>query len=203
LSARDGAANRPLLLENLGQCLSREQVPRKVLEAGVDGYGSLEESFVLDTYYETFGRPPLIVVMHYPNDVDDNEFVVIRGAVGEADPRWTTSLSYLARIAATARAQGASLLIVAIPPSTQLAAPDTRRNYQDVLRRFCEREGVRFVDLLDTLGQRDVRDIYIERDPHWTATGHQAVAEILYEGTKDLLAASMPAGQPRPDRTKP
>jgi len=112
---------------------------------------------------------------------------VIRGAVGEADPRWTTSLSYLDRIAATARAHGASLLIVAIPPSTQLAAPETRRHYQDVLRRFCDREGVRFVDLLDTLGERDVRDIYIEHDPHWTAKGHEAVAEILYERTKDLL----------------
>ena len=157
------------------------------INAGVDGYGSLEESFVLNTYYETFGRPPIIVVMHYPNDVDDNEFVVIRGAVGEADPRWTTSLSYLDRIAATARAHGASLLIVAIPPSTQLAAPETRRHYQDVLRRFSEREGVRFVDLLDTLGERDVRAIYIEHDPHWTAKGHEAVAEILYERTKDLL----------------
>ncbi len=170
------------------------------INAGVEGYGSLEESYVLGAYFEAFGRPPLIVVMHYANDVDDDEDAVIRGAVGEADPRWTTSLSYLDRIAAAARAYGASLVIAAVPPARQFATPDTRRHYQDVLRRFCEREGVRFVDLLDTLGGRDVREIYLEGDPHWTAKGHEAVAEILYERTKDLLAPSIPAGQPRPDR---
>ena len=39
----------------------------------------------------------------------------------------------------------------------------------------------------------DVHEIYQEGDPHWTARGHQVVAEILYEQTKDLLAAAVAA----------
>jgi lysophospholipase L1-like esterase len=157
------------------------------INAGVDGYGSLEESFVLDTYFEQFGRPAVVVAMHYPNDVDDNVDSVIRGAVAESDARWTTSLSYLDRIAAAARARGASLLIAAIPPSGQFAVPGTRRNYQDVLRRFCEPRGIRFVDLFDSLNRSGPALAYFDDDPHWTPAGHRVVAEALLSATRDML----------------
>jgi lysophospholipase L1-like esterase len=157
------------------------------INAGVEGYGSLEESYVLDTYFEAFGRPPVIVVMHYANDVDDDEDAVIRGAVAETDPRWTASLTYLARIAAAARAAGATLLIAAVPPSQQFMAPASRRNYQDVLRRFCDQQGVRFIDLFDPIGRFGPRSAYFEDDPHWTPGGHRAVAEALLESTRDVI----------------
>lgn len=157
------------------------------INAGVEGYGSLEESYVLGTYFEAFGRPSLIVVMHYANDVDDDEDAVIRGAVGEADPRWTTSLSYLDRIAAAARVQGASLVIAAVPPARQFETPETRRHYQDVLRRFCEPRGIRFVDLFDSINRSGPGLAYFEDDPHWTPAGHRVAAEALFFATRDML----------------
>jgi lysophospholipase L1-like esterase len=157
------------------------------INAGVEGYGSLEESYVLGAYFEAFGRPPLIVLMHYANDVDDDEDAVIRGAVGEADPRWTTSLSYLDRIADAARAHGASLLIAAVPPARQFATPDSRRHYQDVLRRFCELRGIRFVDLFDSINRSGPGLAYFQDDPHWTPAGHRVVAETLFSATRDML----------------
>ena len=165
----------------------RLHLPVCPINAGVEGYGSLEESYVLDTYFDAFGRPPLIVVMHYANDVDDDEDAVIRGAVTETDPRWTTSLSYLDRIVAAARAGRATLLIAAVPPAQQFPAPDTRRHYQDVLRRFCERRGVRFVDLFDPINRFGPKSAYLEDDPHWTPEGHRVVAEALFEATRELL----------------
>lgn len=94
-------------------------------------------------------------------------------------------------------------MVTAIPLERQSKEPSTRKYYQDVLRSFCEKEGVRFVDLLDGLSGRDAREIYLPGDPHWTVPGHEAVAEILYERTKDLLAASTSEGQPRRDRKTP
>ena len=173
------------------------------INTGVDGYGTLEESFVLEHYFDAVGRPPVVIVMHFPNDVDVDQNKVIDGTMADPSREWADDMAHLERIAAFGRARGATVVVAAIPLASQSANPSTRANYQDILRRFCEREGVRFVDLLDTLGARDVREMYLEGDPHWTAKGHEAVAEILYERTKDLLAASIPAGRPPPDRGKP
>ena len=111
------------------------------VNAGVEGYGTLEESCILETYYDTLARPPLVVVLHSPNDVDDDEDAVVGGAIPETDPRWRTSLSYLERIAAFSRKAGACLLVAAIPSSRQFAIPASRGNYQDVLARFCRLRG--------------------------------------------------------------
>ena len=159
------------------------------VNTGVDGYGTLEESFVLEHYFDAVGRPPVVIVMHFPNDVDVDQDKVIDGTMADPSREWAADLSYLQRIAEFGRQHAITVVVAAIPLERQSADPSTRANYQDVLRRFCEREGVRFVDLLDSLGGRDVREIYLEGNPHWTAKGHEAVAEILYEQTRDLLAA--------------
>ena len=133
----------------------RGQVEACPVNTGVDGYGTLEESFVLE----------------------------LRSSGGStASPWWWRRIR---------------------PWRASRGIPSTRANYQEVLRRFCEREGIRFIDLLNSLSAHDVREIYLDGDPHWNAKGHEVVAEILYEQTKDLLAASILASQPRPDRRTP
>ncbi len=181
----------------------RGQVEACPVNTGVDGYGTLEESFVLEHYFDALGRPQVAIVMHYPNDVDVDPDKVIDGTMTDPSRAWTADLTYLHRIAEFGRQRAVAVVVAAIPVARQAANPSTRSNYQDIIRRFCEREGVRFVDLLGSLSAHDVREIYLEGDPHWTAKGHEVVAEILYEQTKDLLAASISASRPRPDRTKP
>ena len=165
------------------------------VNTGVDGYGSLEESFVLEHYFEAAGRPRVVIVMHFPNDVDMDPDKVIDGTMADPPRQWADDLSYLRRIAEFGRQHAVAVVIAAIPLERQSANPSTRATYQDVLRRFCEQEGVRFVDLLDSISRRDVREIYLQGDPHWTAMGHQAAAEILDEQTKYLLAPAA-AGAP-------
>ena len=181
----------------------RGRVDACPVNTGVDGYGTLEESFVLEHYFEALGRPAVAIVMHFPNDVDVDPDKVIDGAMADPSRAWAANLEYLRRIAEFGRRRGVAIVVAAIPVARQAANPSTRSNYQDVVRRFCEREGVRFVDLLDSLSAHDVREIYLEGDPHWTAKGHEVVAEMLYEQTRDLLAASISASQPRPDRRTP
>ena len=62
-----------------------------------------------------------------------------------------------------------------------------RTHYQDVLRKFATREGIRFIDLYDGLVARDPHPLYWSWDPHLTPAGHRVVAELLCEATKDLL----------------
>ena len=163
---------------------------------GVNGYGSLEEAYVLEHYYEAVGRPRVAVVMHFPNDVDEDENKVIDATLTDPSRKWAEDFSYLRRITEFSRQHGVTAVLVAIPLARQSANPSTRKNYQDILRRFCEQEGIRFIDLLDSLSRYDVHDIYIEDNPHWTIRGHEVVAEVLYEQTKDLLAAAA-TGSPR------
>jgi lysophospholipase L1-like esterase len=157
------------------------------INAGVEGYGSLEESYVLETYFDTFARPPLIVLMHYANDVADDVDAVLGGALAESDAKWQTSLDYLSRMEAFAHRAHATLVIAAIPPAGQFSTTWTRRNYQEVLRRFCARQRVPFVDLFDSLERFGSGRAYFDDDPHWTPAGHQVVAEALYEATWTML----------------
>jgi hypothetical protein len=167
------------------------------INTGVDGYGTLEEAFVLTHYFERLDRPPVAIVMHFPNDVDGNANAVVDGSMADASREWTDNLAYLKRIVDFGRQHATKVVVVAIPLARQSKDPSTRKNYQDVLRGFCEREGVRFVDLLDGLAGRDVHEIYLEGDPHWTVAGHDGVARVLYEQTKDLLVPAAAAAARR------
>lgn len=167
------------------------------INTGVDGYGSIEEAYVLEHYYEAVGRPRVAVVMHFPNDVDVDENTVIDGTIKDSSRKWADDVSYLRRITEFSRQHGVTVVLVAIPLARQAADPSTRKNYQDILRRFCEQERIAFIDLLDPLSLFDVDEVYVKGDVHWTVRGHEAVAEVLYERTKELLAAAA-AGAPPP-----
>jgi len=191
--------NDPETMVNRYGHLARERsrIAACPIDTGVDGYGSLEESFVLEHYFDTVGEPRITIVMHFPNDVDVDANRVVDATMPDGPRQWADDLAYLHRIAEFGRQHETTIVIAAIPLARQSKDPSTRKNYQDVLRRFCEQEGVRFVDLLNWLGPLDTREIYLEGDPHWTPRGHQAVAEILYEQTKDLLESSSITGAAR------
>ena len=157
------------------------------VNTGVDGYGSLEEAYVLEHYYEPAGHPPLVLLMHFPNDVDDDYRSLLDGTLPDAAVKWERSLSYLRRMAAFSRAHGAAFVVVAIPPLEQLARPETRERYQAVLQAFCAGEHVPFVDPLDRLRALHAPDLYFGWDPHLTPRGHRALADALYAETRVLL----------------
>ncbi len=79
-------------------------------------------------------------------------------------------------------------MLVAIPPVEQLSKPSARKNYQEVLQRFCVAERIPFIDLLAKFGALNRHELYLDWDPHFTPRGHEVVADILYEETKALLA---------------
>jgi len=163
------------------------------VNAGVNGYGSLEEAYVLEHSFEAAGRPRVVILMYFANDVDADTAALLDGTLPDVERKWGASLAYLRRAAEFSRRRDSTLVIAAIPPADQIARPSTRARYQDVLRRFCERESVRFVDLFDGLAAFDVHDLYWDWDPHFTPRGHEVVADILFEQTRTLLAEARDA----------
>lgn len=157
------------------------------VNAGVNGYGTLEERFAFEHDFDRAGRPSIVFVMFFANDVDVDFEAVVRGTMPNETQLWQANLNELHAMHEFAQAHGTTLVLVAIPTREQVVDRSTRAHYQDVLRAFAGREGIRFIDLYDGLAAHDPRPLYWSWDPHFTPAGHRAVAGLLFEATKDLL----------------
>jgi len=157
------------------------------VNAGVNGYGPFEEAYVLEHDFEAAGRPAIVFVMFFPNDVDADFDAVVNGTLHDGERRWQESLAYLARIRRFAAGHGCRVVLAAIPPAEQVFMKGSQQHYQRPLREFATREGIRFVNLLDRLSSPDAHTFYWDWDPHFTPRGHRAVAEALYAETADLF----------------
>ena len=157
------------------------------VNGGVNGYGPPEEAYVLEHYFEEAGRPSVVFVMFFPNDVDADYDAVVNGTLADRDRRWHDSLNQIARIKRFVSGHGATLVLAAIPPAEQVYAHGSQQDYQDVLRAFAEREGIQFVNLIDRLAAPDARMFYWDWDPHFTPLGHRVVANALYDETERLF----------------
>ncbi len=157
------------------------------VNAGVNGYDSFEERFVLEHNFDAAGRPSLVFVMYFPNDVDNDYWSVVNGTLRDQDRLWGESLRELHRMQRFAVKQGSTLVLVAIPPVEQIQRRQTRKYYQDRLRAFAAEERVLFLDPYDELSRGDPRLMYWTWDPHLTPAGHEVMAAFLYEQTKALL----------------
>ena len=156
------------------------------VNAGVNGYGSAEEAYVLEHEFESAGRPAFVFVMFFANDVDADYDRVIKGTLAERDRRWDESLTQIGRMKQFADAHGAALVIAAIPTADQVFSHRSQEYYQRVLREFSAREGIRFVNLVEHFDANEARSFYWDWDPHFTPRGHRAVAEALYAETAVL-----------------
>jgi len=157
------------------------------VNAGVNGYGSFEERFVLEHEYEHAGRPSVVFVMYFPNDVDQDYDAVVTGTLPDLDRSWRESLDEIRRMQRFAGAHQATLVLAAIPTVDQVIGRRPQTHYQVVLRGFAAAEGIRFVNLIDGFLARGARELYLRDDPHFTPLGHRVTAELLFDATKDLL----------------
>jgi lysophospholipase L1-like esterase len=165
--------------------LARRQSVARVcpVNMGVNGFGSLEEAWVLEQYFEKIPPARAVFLMYFPNDVDADYLGVLKGTVVDLDRKWNDSFTYVRRIAAFTRARGVRLVLAAIPPSEQLRDAATRPRYQDKLRDFAAAEHIQFVDLLSLFERGDHSDLYWTWDPHFTPRGHDVVADLLIKET--------------------
>ncbi len=157
------------------------------VNAGVNGYGPAEEAYVLEHDFEAAGRPSVVFVMFFANDVDADYDGVINGTVADRQRRWSESLHHVTRMKRFADTHGASLVLAVIPPAEQVFTGASQEYYQNVLRDFSRSEGIRFVNLIGRFAPVEARSFYWDWDPHFTPRGHREVAEALYADTADLF----------------
>ncbi len=107
-----------------------------------------------------------------------------RGALPVADRRLAMQ-KLLADVAATVRAQGAALVVVAIPTRDEARAGACELH--GWLAAECSRLGAPFVSTLPLLAREDVATTYFGKDIHLTARGHEVVAEALLPTLREAL----------------
>jgi len=170
-----------------GRLARAEGVAVCPVNAGVNGYGSLEERFVLEHDFEAAGCPSLVFVMYFPNDVDWDFNAVVDGTLKDSERLWRASLTELSRMHRFAAEHHSVLVLVAIPPAAHVFNRTPQTHYEDVLRTFAKQEGVPFINLYQDFVARDPQPLYLPWDPHFAPEGHREVAKLLYEKTRELL----------------
>jgi len=126
----------------------------------------------------------------------------------EAESGWRLTLALLEEFDRRVRESGAEFVVVAIPSKHQvdpalwaqyaaLAGADPgafdRGAYQQRLREWSRRTGVRLIDLFDEFVARNVdNSFYYTIDGHWNPSGHALAAELILEGLGDqgLIASA-------------
>lgn len=113
------------------------------------------------------------------------------------DEAWAYSLRGVGDMAGTFREAGVPFLLVIIPIGPQIepvgkeeaarigfrflagGARLEQRGYQEKVRRYCQENGIDCLDLLDIFRAANPsgeRRLYLRRDQHWTAAGHELAA---------------------------
>jgi hypothetical protein len=142
---------------------------------------------VLEHEFDVSGRPAVIFVMFFANDVDADYDGVVNGLLADRERRWQDSLGQLRRMKQFASTHGVTPVLAAIPPAEQVLSHASQEYYQRVLGEFAGREGIPLVNLIAPLSSADAPSFYWDWDPHFTPRGHRVVADALYAETAHLF----------------
>ncbi len=97
-------------------------------------------------------------------------------------PMWEKYLSRLTETAVFCKKRGISLVLVVIPDEFQVIHANLAPKPQVILKDFARKNGVFFVDPLETLRTyyRSGKQAYIEGDSHLNAAGQRIVADQIF-----------------------
>ncbi len=170
-----------------GHMLEQAGIDAVPVNAGVGGYGALEEAFTAETY----SRPveaSLVVESLYLNDVNgDPRRVMMEGRVPPGS--YHEMFASLARLAHHCAEDGVALVVCVIPDKEQFPRGRQARHFQDRVRSWCAAHDVPFVDAFPYLKQHGAEANYFTWDPHLNEQGHRAVATLLFERLRPQLDA--------------
>ena len=116
-------------------------------------------------------------------DVYDRDF-------GEAlQESWSVTRALLGRLEARVREEGAELVVMLV---SERKAVRGERGSIGPLAETLAGDGRRVLDLEPRLARHPLRDegpLYFEKDPHWNARGHRAVADAMESFLREHCAA--------------
>lgn len=160
------------------------------INAGVSGYGALEEAWTAETYASPAHAKVLIENL-YLNDVNGNPGLVMTDRVPRGDYR--TMFSYLGHLKRFCVDHELDLIVSVIPDKQQIRKRPRATAFQERTRRWCARNHVPFVDALPYLRRFGGEANYFSWDPHLNEEGHRNYSAFLLEQTLPLLRARFAA----------
>jgi hypothetical protein len=149
------------------------------VNAGVNGYGALEECWTVEHYAVDLGAR-VVVANLFPNDVDSNYLAVIGGAP-VPEERYTEMFRYLGRMWDHCRAQGIALVVAAIPAREQMARSQPESPFEPRVRSWCQDRRIPFLSPLEVFRTHGAAEIYFPVDAHLRERGHAVYADFLFE----------------------
>lgn len=183
-------------VSRFGRMMSEAGLRAVPVNAGVNGYGTLEEAWTAETYAR--GLDARVVIENlFPNDAGDPREVRKDRAPKE---NYRVMFGQLERLAAYCEKNGLALVVSVIPAAEQFGGRSTP--FQKRVRRWCSSRGVPFLNPLRYLRARGGPQNYLGWDPHLNEEGHRNYATFLFEQTLPLLRARFQR-KGRPDPLSP
>lgn len=159
------------------------------VNAGVNGYGTLEECWTVEHYANPLNAR-LVVANLFPNDVEADYISVVRGGpVPEA--AYAEMFRYLDRMWSYCRQQGIHLVVAAIPAKEQLDLALPESPFEKRIGAWCASRHLLFLDPLDAFRRAGTAEIYFPWDPHFSEKGHAWYARFLFENTLPTLRSAL------------
>ncbi len=164
-------------------------LPGVPVNAGVNGYGPLEECWTVEHFATQLGAR-VVVANLFPNDVQADFPAVVAGArVPEA--LWGEMFGYLDRLADFCQAKGLALLVAAIPAREQLSLTPGESPFDRRVAAWCRARGLPFLSPLAVFRAQGAGTVYFPSDPHLSEAGHSIYAQFLFERSLPLLRRAL------------
>ena len=125
---------------------------------------------MLEHDFESAGRPSVVFVMFFANDVDADYDGVINGTLADRERRWRDSLSQVARMRSFRRSPGRVARARRYTAGRAGLHARLAGTCQKVLREFSRSEGIRFVNLIERFTPVAARSSYWD----WIPTSRPA-----------------------------
>jgi hypothetical protein len=169
----------------LGHRLADAGLPAVPVNAGVNGYGPLEECWTVEHYAVALGARVVITSL-FPNDVDaDYQKVALGGTVPEAS--YQEMFGYLDGMWTFCRAHGIALVVSALPAKEQMPLTVPESPFERRVAAWCRRRHVPFLDPREDFRAAGVDEVYFASDAHLSEKGHGRYAAFLFQHTWPIL----------------
>jgi lysophospholipase L1-like esterase len=156
-----------------------------VINAGVNGYGILEEFFILKKFYKKFNIKKVVLNV-FVNDIENKIVEVLTGRLYNIKIKWEKYFDWLKQFNDFCLKNKIRFYLSVIPAKQQyILKNNTYENYQIMIKNFCLNNNIKFLDVYNEFTKYNADDIYIKYDDHFNIKGHKLYSEFLYKNIKD------------------
>jgi hypothetical protein len=159
------------------------------VNAGVNGYGALEECWTVEHYALALGARVVFANL-FPNDVESNyQNVALGGPVPEKSYR--EMLGYLDGMWSYCDAHHIALVVSAIPAKEQMPRSVPESPFERRVAAWCRTRGVPFLDPREEFRAAGVDEVYFSSDAHLSEKGHARYAAFLFDRSLPILRKAL------------